>query len=130
MPQVHYARSGDVRIAYFTLGDGPNDVLIAPGAASHLERSWRVPLLKELCLRLSELGRVITFDKRGNGMSDRDATFTFDERLDDIRAVLDAVSSTQAHLIGISEGGPMSAVFAATYPERVRSLAFYGSFAS
>ncbi|MEP7215120.1 MAG: adenylate/guanylate cyclase domain-containing protein [Anaerolineaceae bacterium] len=130
MPKVYYARSGDVRIAYFTLGDGPNDILIAPGATSHLEQNWTIPLLREFYLGAATLGRVITFDKRGNGMSDRDATFTFDERLDDIRAVLDAVGSTQVHLIGISEGGPMSAVFAATFPERVRSLAFYGSFAS
>lgn len=130
MPPVHYAKSGDVRIAYFTLGDVPNDILIAPGAVSHLELGWANPRAREFYQRISEFGRVICFDKRGNGMSDRDATFTFDERLDDIRAVLDAVGSTRVHLIGSSEGGPTSCVFAATYPERVRSLALYGSFAS
>ena len=130
MPPVHYAKSGDVRIAYFTLGDGPNDILIAPGAVSHLELGWANPGPREFYRRISEFGRVICFDKRGNGMSDRDATFTFDERLDDIRAVLDGAGSTRVHLIGGSEGGPMSCVFAATYPERVLSLALYGSFAS
>jgi class 3 adenylate cyclase len=128
MPPVKYAKSGDVHIAYMSLGEGPEEIVMTPGISTHLEGLWAVPARREFYQRVSELGRLTIFDKRGTGMSDRDARFTFEERIDDIRAVMDAAGITSAHLMGLSEGGPMSILFAATYPERVRSLFLYGTY--
>jgi pimeloyl-ACP methyl ester carboxylesterase len=128
-PEVRYARSSDFDIAYMTLGQGPPDIVLAPGLWSHLEADWETEGRGGL-LALSEAGRVITFDKRGQGMSDRMTDSpTLEERMDDIRAVMDAAGSERAVLWGASEAGPMVLLFAATYPERVVALVLWGSFA-
>ena len=126
-PTTQYAKSDGLNIAYQVIGDGPFDLLYAPGFISHLEAAWEVPYLAGLFERLGSFARLISFDKRGTGLSDRPGGWpTFEERMDDIRAVLDATGSERAALFGISEGGPMCMLFAATYPERVTSLGLYG----
>ena len=127
---VKYARSGDVHIAYRVFGDGPRDMVLIPGTLSHVEVYWDFPTQKHLLNRLSSFARVIVFDKRGQGLSDRVAEQTLDERIGDVRAVMDAAGSRSATIYGWSEGGPMSLMFAATYPERTSSLVLYGTFAS
>lgn len=131
-PRVEYARSGDVHIAYETIGEGPLDLVLVQGWVSHLEHQWDEPHLAAFLDRLSEIGRLVLFDKRGMGLSDRvpiGSLPTIDDRMDDVRAVMDAARVEAATLIGISEGGPMAIVFAATFPERVRSLVLYGTTA-
>jgi class 3 adenylate cyclase len=128
MPPVKYAKSGDVHIAYMSLGEGPEEIVMTPGVSSHLEGTWASPLWRAFYQQFAALGRLTVFDKRGTGMSDRVARFTFEERIDDIRAVMDAAGVGSAHLLGLSEGGPMSILFAATYPERARSLMLMGTF--
>jgi class 3 adenylate cyclase/pimeloyl-ACP methyl ester carboxylesterase len=129
-PKVRYARSGDVDIAYAVFGAGPIDVVIIPGFVSALDLVLE-GVLSGLIETLSPLARVITFDKRGTGLSDRvSALPNIETRMDDLRAVMDAAESERAHLLGVSEGGPMSMLFAATFPERVLSLGLYGTFAS
>lgn len=128
MHPVRYARSGDVHIAYMSLGEGPEEFLWTPGASSNVEDVFLAN--RALFAGLAETGRVTWFDKRGTGLSDRNADFTFEERIDDIRAVMDASGIETAHLIGASEGGPMSILFAATYPDRVKSLTLYATFPS
>ena len=129
-PDTRYAQSGEVSIAYQVVGDGPIDLVIAPGFVSHLEIFWEQPLYARYVRRLASFARVILFDKRGTGLSDRAAGMaTLEERMDDIRAVMDAAGSRQAAIMGVSEGGPMSLLFAATYPERTRSLILYGTYA-
>jgi class 3 adenylate cyclase/pimeloyl-ACP methyl ester carboxylesterase len=129
-PETHYARSGDVSIAYQVTGEGPFDVVYAPPFISNVELAWEVPEMASFYERLSSFCRLIRFDKRGQGMSDRvSGVPTLETRMDDVRAVMDAVGSQRAALIGISEGTPMSILFAATYPERVWALALCGSFA-
>jgi class 3 adenylate cyclase len=126
-PRTQYAKSGGLNIAYQVIGDGPFDLLYAPGFISHLEAAWEVPFIADLFERLASFSRLISFDKRGTGLSDRPGKpTTFEERMDDVRAVLDAAGSEQAALFGISEGGPMCMLFAATYPDRATSLALYG----
>jgi pimeloyl-ACP methyl ester carboxylesterase/DNA-binding winged helix-turn-helix (wHTH) protein len=128
---VKYARSGDVHIAYRVFGDGPRDMVLIPGTLSHLEILWATPANQHLLKRLTAFARVIVFDKRGQGLSDRVvAEQTLDERMDDVRAVMDAAGSKRATIYGWSEGGPMSLMFAATYPERATALVLYGTFAS
>jgi len=128
--ETRYARSGDLSIAYQVLGDGPFDVVRIPGAVSNIEVTWHVPALAAFLRQLGSSSRLITFDKRGSGLSDRIAGVpTLEERMDDVRAVMDAVGSERAAILGISEGGPMSLLFAATYPERTTALVLYGSFA-
>jgi len=128
--ETHYARSGDVSIAYQVTGDGPFDVVHVPGFVSHVELAWEVPGIAALIRRLSSFCRLIRFDKRGTGMSDRvSGVPTLETRMDDVRAVMDAAGSERAALIGVSEGGPMSILFAATYPERAWALALCGTFA-
>ncbi len=127
-PEVRYARSGEFDIAYMTMGEGPLDIVIAPGMWSHLEAMW--PLLGPGMAALSQGARVITFDKRGQGMSDRMVGApTLEERMDDIRAVMDAAGSERAVLFGTSEGGPMTLLFAASHPDRVLGLVIAASFA-
>ena len=127
VPGTRYARSGDVSIAYQVLGDGPFDVVITPGNVSHVELVWEVAGHAALLRGVAERARVLVFDKRGTGLSDRvTGAPTLEERSDDIRAVMDAAGSDRAALFGISEGVPMSVVFTATYPERVSALVLYG----
>jgi class 3 adenylate cyclase/pimeloyl-ACP methyl ester carboxylesterase len=129
-PETDYARSGDVSIAYQVTGEGPFDVVYAPPFISNVELAWEVPEMASFYERLSSFCRLIRFDKRGQGMSDRvSGVPTLETRMDDVRAVMDAVGSQRAALIGISEGTPMSILFAATYPDRVWALALCGSFA-
>ena len=128
--ETRYARSGDVSVAYQVTGEGPFDVVYVPPFISNVELAWEVPEMASFYERLSSFCRLIRFDKRGQGMSDRvSGVPTLETRMDDVRAVMDAVGSVRAALIGISEGTPMSILFAATYPERVWALALCGSFA-
>ena len=131
-PKTRYAKSGDVNIAYQVVGDGPLDLVYVPGWVSHLDLNWEEPDHARFLERLASFSRLILFDKRGTGLSDRvpvNQLPTLEQRMDDVRAVMDAVGSEEAALFGASEGGPMCALFAATYPERVRSLVMYGSYA-
>jgi class 3 adenylate cyclase/pimeloyl-ACP methyl ester carboxylesterase len=129
LPNTRYAKSGDVHVAYQVLGDGPVDLVFVPPMASHLELQWEEPLEAAFFRRLASFCRLVRFDKRGQGLSDRTPLGSIDERMDDIRAVMDAVGSERAALMGWSESGPISVVFAATYPERVESLVLVGTFA-
>jgi len=128
MLDIHFARSDDVSVAYHVVGDGPVDIVYVQGAWSHLEVQWELPAYRRFCELLGEFARVILFDKRGMGLSDRVAGATpLDVRMDDIRAVMDGVGSESASLIGASEGGPLSMLFAAAHPERVHSLILMGA---
>ena len=128
--ETRYARSGDVSIAYQVTGEGPFDVVFVPGFLSHVELAWDVPAMAAYNRRLASFCRLIRFDKRGTGMSDRvSGVPTLETRMDDVRAVMDATGCERAALIGVSEGGPMSILFAATYPERAWALALCGTFA-
>jgi DNA-binding winged helix-turn-helix (wHTH) protein/pimeloyl-ACP methyl ester carboxylesterase len=132
VPETRYALSGDVNIAYQTLGDAPLDLVFVMGWVSHLEYFWREPSVARFLRRLATFSRLILFDKRGTGLSDRvpiDQLPTLEQRMDDVRAVLEAVGSERAAIIGISEGGPLSALFAATYPERTSALVMIGTYA-
>jgi len=129
-PETKYTQSADVSIAYQVVGAGPLDLLIVPGFISHVEQAWENPAYSRFLQRLASFSRLILFDKRGTGLSDRIAGVpTLEQRMDDVRAVMDATGSERAALFGISEGGPMSILFAATYPERVSALVLYGSIA-
>ena len=129
-PKTRYARSGDVSIAYQVVGDGPFDLVFVPGFVWHIEEIWDIPPWAEFFERLASFSRLIMFDKRGMGMSDRPSDPpTLEESMEDVRAVLDAVGSERAALFGISEGGPMSLLFAATHPDRTRALVVFGTFA-
>jgi class 3 adenylate cyclase len=129
---VKYAKNGDVHLAYRVFGGGPRDIVLVPGTLSHVEVYWKAPATRHLLQRLSAFARVIVFDKRGQGLSDRVAPneHTLEERIGDMRAVMDAAGSERATVYGWSEGGPMCLMFCATYPERVSSLVLYGTFAS
>lgn len=129
-PAIRYAKSGDVHVAYQVIGEGPIDLVIVPGWVSHLEILWEEPQAAAFLRRLGEFSRLILFDKRGTGMSDP-MTYAppIDERMDDIRAVMDAAGSERAALLGYSEGGALALVFAATHPERVSAVIAYASFA-
>ncbi|MFL6254038.1 MAG: alpha/beta fold hydrolase [Pyrinomonadaceae bacterium] len=132
VPETRYALSGDVNIAYQTLGDAPLDLVFVMGWVSHLEYFWREPSVARFLRRLATFSRLILFDKRGTGLSDRvplDQLPTLEQRMDDVRAVLEAVGSERAAIIGISEGGPLSALFSATYPERTSALVMIGTYA-
>lgn len=131
-PETMYARSGDVNIAYQVIGDAPLDLVFVMGWVSHLEYFWREPSFARFLLRLASFSRVILFDKRGTGLSDRvpiDKLPTLEQRMDDVRAVMDAVGSERAALCGVSEGGPMCSLFAATYPEKTLALVMIGTYA-
>jgi class 3 adenylate cyclase len=129
-PETRYARSADVMIAYQVVGDGPFDVVLTPGTVSHVELYWDIAGMAALLRGIAEHARLIFFDKRGTGLSDRVVGVpTLEERSDDIRAVMDAAGSRRAALFGTSEGVPMSVVFAATWPERVSALVLYGGAA-
>jgi pimeloyl-ACP methyl ester carboxylesterase len=131
-PETKYAKSGDVHIAYQVIGDGPVDLVFVPGWITHVELSWDDPSEAAFRRRLASFSRLIVFDKRGTGLSDRvPATEVpiLEQRMDDVRAVMDAAGSERAALMGVSEGGALSALFAATYPERTAALVLYGAFA-
>ena len=128
--ETRFTQSGDVSIAYQVTGDGPLDLIIVPGFVSHLEHAWDDPAYARFLNELASFCRLIRFDKRGTGLSDRlPGVPTLEERMDDVRAVMDAAHSKRAALFGISEGGPMSILFAASYPERTTALILYGSIA-
>jgi class 3 adenylate cyclase len=123
VPETRYAKSGSVRIAYQVVGAGPFDLVFAPGLLSHLELTWEDRTLARFFGRLGSFSRTILFDKRGTGLSDRDVGIpSLEQRMDDLRAVMDDVGSSSAALLGYSDGGPMSMLFAATYPERTTAL--------
>jgi DNA-binding SARP family transcriptional activator/pimeloyl-ACP methyl ester carboxylesterase/class 3 adenylate cyclase len=129
-PPVRYARSGDVNIAYQITGEGPTDLVLVSGFISHLEKDWEDPRHAHFLQRLASRARLIRFDKRGTGLSDRPPGLpNLETRMDDVRAVMDAVDSRDAVLFGYSEGAPMAILFAATYPERTRALVLYGAYA-
>ncbi len=128
-PETHYAKSGDVHIAYQVTGNGPIDFVLIPGFVSHLEADWDNPKRSHFYQRLGSFCRLIRFDKRGTGLSDRVKIPTLEQRMDDVRAVMDVVGSKKAALFGYSEGGPMSILFSATYPDRTTGLILYGSYA-
>src|SRR5438445_338616 len=130
IPATRYVKSDDVHIAYQVLGEGPLDLMFVPGFVSHIEAVWQSPPASAILRRLASFGRLILFDKRGTGMSDRGAqNFTLEQRMHDVQAVLDEVGSERAALFGISEGGPMSLLYAASYPARTSALVLYGSYA-
>jgi pimeloyl-ACP methyl ester carboxylesterase/DNA-binding CsgD family transcriptional regulator len=132
LPQTRYARNGNVRIAYQVVGQGPLDLVFVPAFISNLEVHWEDEGFSHLLRRLSTFTRLILLDKRGTGLSDRvDARElpTLETRMDDVRAVMDAAGSGRAALLGVSEGAPMSILFAATYPQRTRALVLYGGYA-
>jgi len=129
-PETHYARSGGVNVAYQVVGDGPFDLVLVPGFVSHLELDWEEPRSAHFLNRLASFSRLIRFDKRGTGLSDRPAGLPdLETRMEDVHAVMDAAGSERAALFGYSEGGPMCVLFAATYPARTSALVLYGSYA-
>jgi DNA-binding SARP family transcriptional activator/class 3 adenylate cyclase len=130
--EVRFARSGDVRIAYEVVGDGPLDLILVHGWVCTFQPAWENPRIAAFYRRLAAMGRLILFDKRGTGLSDRvspERLPDLETRMDDVRAVMDAVGSERAVVLGISEGGSMSMLFAATYPERTLGLVLMGVFA-
>jgi class 3 adenylate cyclase/pimeloyl-ACP methyl ester carboxylesterase len=130
LPVTRYAMAGDVSIAYQVLGEGPIDIVIVPGSISHIEFLHEFPGYTAFLRRLAAFARVVTFDKRGQGLSDRAVDQpSLEARMDDVRAVMDDIGSPRAVLLGFSEGSAMGALFAATYPERVSHLVLFGGFA-
>jgi pimeloyl-ACP methyl ester carboxylesterase/DNA-binding winged helix-turn-helix (wHTH) protein len=131
-PETRYARNDDVNIAYQIVGTGPLDVVFVMGWVSHLEYFWKEESFARFLRRLASFSRLILFDKRGTGLSDRvplSELPTLEQRMDDVRCVMEAAGSERAALVGVSEGGPMSALFAATYPERTAALVMIGTYA-
>ena len=129
-PEIRYARNGDVSLAYQVVGDGPLDVVLVSGFVSHQEVMWDDPLAARMPERIGSFARLILYDKRDQGLSDRfGRPPTLEESMDDLRAVMDAAGCERAALYGISEGGPMCQLFAATFPERVTALVLYGTYA-
>ncbi len=130
VPPIRYARRGDLTIAYQVVGEGPFDLVWVPGLVGHLELEWEDPRAVRLFRRLAAFSRFIRFDKRGTGLSERViGAPTLEERMEDVRIVMDAVGSERAALLGVSEGGPMSIMFAATYPGRTLAPILYGTVA-
>lgn len=132
VPKTRYTRSGDVNLAYQVIGEGPIDLVFVMGWVSHLDYFWTEPSFARFLRRLSSFSRVILFDKRGTGLSDRvpvNELPTLEQRMDDVRAVMDAAGSKRALLCGVSEGGALSAMFAATHPERTAGLVMIGAYA-
>src|SRR5215204_5530275 len=129
-PDTHYAKSGEVRIAYQVFGEGAFDLVYVPGFISNIDLFWDHPAMAHFLARLGAFCRVIIFDKRGTGLSDRTGSVpTLEERMDDVRAVMDAAGSERAAVFGVSEGGAMSMLFAATYPARTQALVLCGTYA-
>ena len=129
VPETRYAKSGDLRIAYQVVGRGELDLVFIQGFISNLDLCWEEPGWAYFLSRLAGFSRLIVFDKRGTGLSDRtEGIPSLEERMDDLRAVMDAAGSDRTALFGFSEGGPMSLLFAASYPKRVRAIGIYGSY--
>ena len=129
-PETRYARSGETHIAYQVFGEGDLDLVLVPGFTTHVELLWEHEPTARFLEGLASFARVINFDRRGSGLSDPVADApTLEQRMDDVRAVMDAAGSERAALVGISEGVPMSILFAATYPQRVRALVCTGGMA-
>jgi len=129
LPTTRYAHSGEVSIAYQVIGDGPVDLILVPGIVSHVEFLHEFPGYTDYLRRLAAFARVIVFDKRGQGLSDRvPGVPSLEQRMDDVAAIMEAVGSKRAALLGFSEGAPMSVLFAATYPERTSHLILFGGF--
>jgi class 3 adenylate cyclase len=128
VPETWYVKSGDVNIAYQVVGDGPFDLVHVPPFVSNLELQWEDPAERRYFERLASFSRLIMFDKRGTGLSDRVAVASLEERMDDLRAVMDAAGSQRAAVYGGSESGALSVLFATTYPERVSALVLYGAY--
>ena len=129
-PEIHYAKSGDVHIAYQVFGNGPQNLVIIPGFISHVEHVWDSPDQADWFNHLARRTRIVMFDKRGTGLSDRLGQLpNLDQRMDDARAVMDAAGVERAAIMGVSEGGSLAALFAASHPERCSALILYGSFA-
>ncbi len=129
-PRTQYAKSGDVHIAYQVFGEGAVDIVFVPGFVSHIENYWDEPNLARWLRGLGSFSHVIMFDKRGTGLSDQVSELPgMDERMDDVRAVMDAVGIERAAIFGISEGGSLATLFAASHPERSQALIIYGGFA-
>jgi len=127
-PKTRYAKSGGVSIAYQVFGDGPLDVVFIPGFVSNVEFYWELPTTTRIFERLASFSRVVLWDKRGTGMSDPvNEVPTLDDRVDDLKAVMEAVGSERAAFFGVSEGGPMSLLFSASHPERTTALVLYGA---
>jgi class 3 adenylate cyclase len=126
-PPTRYAENGEVHIAYQVLGEGPLDLICVMGSITNLNVLWEDPEYRRFCERLASFSRLILFDKRGMGLSDRVRVGTLEDRMDDVRAIMDAVGSESAALFGVSECGPMSMLFAASYPERTRALVLCGA---
>ena len=130
VPETHYVKSGDVHIAYQVLGAGPRDLVFVPGFVSNVQAVWEFTEHANFLRRLASFCRLIIFDKRGTGMSDRTSQlFSLEQRMADVQAIMDEVGLDRAALFGISEGGPMSILFAASYPQRTAGLIVYGSYA-
>src|SRR5436190_11356664 len=130
IPQTQYAEAGGLGVAYQVLGDGPIDVVCVPGFVSHLEVLWEEPHVARFFERVASFSRLILFDRRGQGLSDRlGAPPTLEQGMDDIHAVMDAAGSERAILLAVSEGGPMAILFGASFPQRVSGLILWGSFA-
>lgn len=130
LPETHYTRSGELNIAYQVMADGPIDLIFVPGMIAHVEFLHEIPGYTDFLHRLATFARVVTFDKSGQGLSDRYLGMpSFEQRIDDVRAVMDAIGSKRAVLLGCSEGGSISIVFAATFPDRVSHLVLFGAFA-
>ncbi len=128
MPPTQYAYAGDIAIAYQVVGDGPIDLVYAQGWLTNIEYAWESPHYADFLTKLGRFSRLICFDKRGTGLSERNVGYpTLEQRTEDIVAVLDAVGSDKAALFGVSEGGNMSALFAATYPERTLGCVLSGT---
>jgi pimeloyl-ACP methyl ester carboxylesterase len=129
LPETRYTQCGTINIAYQVFGEGPVDLVLVPGWVSNLDMMWEEPRLANWLRQLGSFARVILFDKRGTGLSDRVTdTPMLEERMEDVRAVMEAVGSEQAALVGYSEGGPMCALFAATYPQMARAVVMIGSY--
>ena len=129
-PETLYARCGNLHIAYQVVGEGPPDLVFVPGLVSHLEHQWDEPLQAAFFRRLASFSRLIRFDKRGQGLSDRvERMPTIEERMDDVRAVMDAAGSERAAILTLSEGGPMGIVLAATHPDRTSKLILWNTAA-
>lgn len=130
LSDVHYAVSGEAQIAYQVMGEGPIDLVYVPGWISHLDYGWESPLVAQFYEGLASFSRLILFDKRGTGLSDRAAGLpSIEQRMDDVRAVMDAAGVERAAILAMSEGGGMAMSFAAAYPERVSALVLFGVFA-
>jgi pimeloyl-ACP methyl ester carboxylesterase len=125
--RIRYARNGDVNIAYRTLGDGPRDLLFVAGTITNLDVMWEDAGYRRFCERLAAFSRLVTFDKRGMGLSERVEAGTMEDRMDDVRAILDAIGSERALIMGVSEGGLMAELFAASHPGRTEALILVGA---